>query len=443
MSPALPDGDKTSLRPYISPMRNPFARNSCALLLWSLLLLAAAPLSAVGPEWPQWGGPRRDFHVPDVSLSASWPEGGPPQLWRRPLGQGYSAIAVSGGRLYTMVREKDDEEIVVALAAGDGKTVWEHRYPVDLGGLRLNYGKGPHSTPLVAGGRVFAIGTTGKLSVLDAAGGAPVWSRQLWEVMRGNEIARGYGTSPIAYHDTVITIVGGDGNGAVAFDQADGDVVWQSQDFHASQSSPILVDVDGREQLVVFVADTIAGLDPASGELLWEHPHRSTAAYNVSTPVWGEEDHLLFMSSAYGSGSRVLRLGYAGGEATVEEVWAHTRMRIHFTNAVRIGGTVYGTTGQTGAKMLAAVDVETGEMPWRERAVGRANLVVAGDKVVALDEDGRLLLAELSPRGLSVLAETQLFESKSWTVPTLVGRVLYARDEQSIVALELPGPAAE
>ncbi|MEE8524018.1 MAG: hypothetical protein V3T72_08805, partial [Thermoanaerobaculia bacterium] len=146
-------------------------------------------------------------------------------------------------------------------------------------------------------------------------------------------------------------------------------------------------------------------------------------------------------SSAYGSGSRVLRLGYDDGKAIAEELWHQTRMRIHFTNAVRIRGHVYGTTGQTGAKMLAAIDVESGEVAWRDRAIGRANLVVAGDKVVVLDEDGRLLLTELSPEGIAVDAETQLFESKTWTVPTLVGRILYVRDEESIVALELPGPS--
>ncbi len=433
--------DKRLRATYNSPMSS-FLVIPRRAVVAGLLLSAAAALPAAGQEWPQWGGPERDFRIADASLAAAWPADGPPQRWHRPLGEGYSAIVVSGDRLYTMYRRRDDEEIVIALAAADGETVWEHRYEVDLGGLRLGYGKGPHSTPLIADSRVFAAGTAGTLSVLDATNGEPLWSHELWGAMGGNEIARGYGASPIAYRDTVILPVGGAGSGVVAFAQEDGRVVWKSQDFEASQSSPILIEVAGHQQLVIFVADTVAALDPATGESLWQHPHRSTAVYNVSTPVWGAGD-LLFTSSAYGSGSRILRLAYEGEQPTVEELWHTTRMKVHFTNAVRIGDHIYATTGQTGAKMLAAVDVHGGELAWRDRSVGRSNLVVAGDKTLVLEEDGRLLLTELSPEGITLLAETQLFDDRSWTVPTLVGHVLYARDEKSIVALELPTATEE
>ncbi|MEE8526118.1 MAG: PQQ-binding-like beta-propeller repeat protein [Thermoanaerobaculia bacterium] len=383
------------------------------------------------------GRSRAQFPRAEQALAATWPEDGPRELWRRELGGGYSAITVVDGRLYTMYRLKDDEEIVISLTADDGETLWEHRYEASLDGLRVAYGKGPHSTPLVTGGRIFTIGMTARLTALDAASGRRIWWRGLWQALRGNQIARGYAASPVAYRDLVITTVGNAGRAVMAFAQADGRIVWQSQDFRASQSSPIVIDVGGRDQLVIFATDTIAGLDPISGELLWQHPHKSSLSYNISTPVWGS-DGLLFMSSAYGSGSRMLRLGSDGDAPTVEELWKQDRLRIHFTNAVRIGDHVYGTTGQTGAKMLAAVDVHSGEIDWRDRAVGRANLLAAGDKAVILDEDGRLLLAELSPEGLEILAETQLFESQSWTVPTLVGQILYARDEETLVAVELP-----
>ena len=403
----------------------------------ALAFALALPAEA---EWPQWGGPQRDFQLPDVKLAAEWPAGGPKQLWSRELGEGYSAIAAVGGRLYTMYRQEDDEEIVAAFDAADGEVAWQHRYPAPTPGkLRLGYGKGPHSTPLVTVGRVFAVGTTAILSALDAAGGELLWRHDLWQDLGGSLLLRGYASSPIAYRGTVIVTVGEAGHALVAFAQADGREVWRTGDFKGSQSSPILIEVGGREQLVAFVSDAVAGIDPATGEVLWTHPHPAGLSYNISTPLWEPADRLLFLSSAYGGGSRALKLGIQDGKPTVEELWESSRMKVHFTNAIRVGDHVYGASGGSGGAILAAIDLSDGELAWKDRAVRRANLLrLAGNRALILEADGRLLLADLTPEGIEIRAETQLFDGRAFTVPTLVGHILYARDRHWMVALELP-----
>jgi hypothetical protein len=165
-------------------------------------------------------------------------------------------------------------------------------------------------------------------------------------------------------------------------------------------------------------------------------PHPADYGVNVAMPVWGD-DRLLFVSSAYNGGSRVLRLGRAQGKVTVEEVWANKRVRIHFGNAVRLGSRVYASNGDFGAAPFAAVDVATGEMPWRDRSVARSTVIGAGPYLILLDEDGRLALATPGQEGLTVHAKAQITDGQAWTAPTLVGTTLYVRDRRQIMALDL------
>ena len=254
--------------------------------------------------------------------------------------------------------------------------------------------------------------------------------------MGGKKLDRGYSRcSPIAYNDKVIVTVGGPGQAVVAFRQTDGEIVWKKHDFIPSPASPLLIDVDGQEQLVVFMANEIVGLNPTTGDLLWSHPHVTKWGLNISTPVWGE-DNLLFCSSAYGVGSRVLKLSRNDDKTIVEELWHNPRIRIHFGSVVRIGDYLYGTSGDFAAVFLCAIDVKTGKMAWQQR-FPRASLILADNKLFILDEGGGLTLASVDPTGLKILAETSLFSSRSWTIPTLVGKTLYLRDRKLMMAVDV------
>jgi outer membrane protein assembly factor BamB len=403
-----------------------------------LALLGALLLPLVGsrPAWPQWGGPNRDFTTSDPGLAESWPNGGPRTIWRRPLGDGFSAIVSDGETLFTLYRDGADD-VIVSLDAATGRTRWETRLPSpfqETCSERL--GPAPRAAPLLTGGRVISVSAGGQLRSLDQRTGALQWTLEL--VPPGSETAKpcGYATSPIAYKDTVITMAGGPSRGVVAIDAATGRERWSSQDFVNGYSSPILVDLDGRPELIAFTAGEVSGLNPDNGALEWTRPHPADFGVNVAMPIFGA-DRLLFVSSAYNGGSRVLRLTRTASGVSADEIWAHRRVRIHFGNAVRIGDTIYASNGDFGTAPFAAVDVTTGDMLWRDRAVGRATLIAAGRRLVILDEEGVLTLATPGDAGLQVHAQATIFDERSWTAPTLVGTALYARDRREIVALDL------
>ena len=392
--------------------------------------------------WPQWGGARRDFKSGSKGLANSWPENGPRKLWERALGQGHSSIVSDGARLYTMYR-RGEREYVVSLDAGSGRTLWEHEYAAPiLPKMDTNYGVGPHSTPLLAGELVCSVGATGKLLCLNRATGKRVWGHDLWADFNGSRINVGYSSSPIAFKETIIVQVGGAGASLMAFNRRDGSVAWQAQDFRNSSSSPIIIDVDGEEQLVAFMHNEVVGLNPGNGELLWRHAVSAEwdFHFNISTPVWGE-GNLLFVSAAYDMGGRVLHLsktnGRAGGKTLVRELWQSERARVHKENAVRLGDVIYASTGHLGPAFFTAIDVRTGKILWQDRTFSHASFLYADGKFIILDEDGTLGLATPTPTGLNVHSSVELLSGTSWTVPTLVGTTLYIRDRRNIMALRL------
>jgi outer membrane protein assembly factor BamB len=311
---------------------------------------------------------------------------------------------------------------------------------MDYGTWLRQGGAGPYATPLLLGRAVYTVGTTGRFHALDRSTGEILWEHDLDRKfeMRGY---RGYAPSPIVYGGNILLPIGGEGQGVVAFDPASGAVVWKNQDFPLAPASPILIDVDGQDQLVVFTPSEVVGLDPRNGSALWSHPHETNYGLNISTPVWGE-GNLLFTSSAYNGGSRVIRLSRANGKTEVEELWSSNRLRLHFGNAMRLGNLILGSSGDFGPAFFIAVDVETGEEVFRERTFARSQMLLAGSKLVILDEGGDLAIASAGPDGLKVHARAPLLTENAWTPPTLLGTRLYVRDRKNILALELGHGAA-
>jgi len=405
-------------------------------LILALLAMAPSPALAQSTDWTQWGGPHRDFKSDVTGLAAAWPASGPRRLWSRELGDGYSAIAVEGGKLYTMYRS-GEQDVVVSLEAATGKTVWEYRYDAPFTSeYVLEQGPGPRAMPLVVGNQVYAAGATAKFHCLDKQTGKVIWAHDLVLEFNGTVRVRGYSCNPIAYKNTVIMMVGGAGHAIMAFNQKDGTVAWKKQDFDKSYSSPLLIKVDGQDQLVALMYGQIIGVDPNNGDLLWSHPHPTESGVNVSMPVWGE-DNLLFCSSGYDGGSRVLKLTRNGNKTVVEQVWASKLMRIHFGNAIRVGNYVYASSGDFGPAPFTSIDVKTGQVTWRNRGVSRASAVLADGRFILLDEDGNLALATPTPEGLKINSKVELLTSYAWTVPTLAGTTLYVRDRRTIMACDL------
>jgi outer membrane protein assembly factor BamB len=433
------------------PVRNPSISRRvilAAAMAAAMLGAPVAPRGAAATDWLQWGGAGRNFMPEAAGLASSWPPGGPKRLWTRPLGEGHSAILAEGGRIYTMYRplqrsgerrgqDRGQEEVVLALDAASGKTAWEFTYPAPTSGLDFSQGAGPHSTPLISGNRIYATSTRKELFALDKTTGKVVWSHDFMKEYGAPPPGRGYACSPTLHNGTIIVTVGGRGQAVAAFNQQTGALAWKTGDFDESPASPLLVDVDGQLQLVLFAGDKVAGLDPANGRVLWSHPHKTDWGLNISTPVWSPTSHLLFVSSAYSTGSRALELRQAAGKTTVAEKWFSGRMRVHIGTVINLGDYVYASSGDFGPSFLSAVDLKTGKIAWQDRSFSRAQLLYADGKLIILDEDGNLGLATISPQGLKVLSRAPVLANVAWTPPTLAGTTLYVRDRKTIAAFNL------
>jgi len=413
------------------------------------LALLSTPVTLRGQSsasWLQWGGPTRNFVSDSKGLASTWPAGGPKKLWSRALGEGHSSIAVENGRLYTLYREinrsaqgTNHEEVVAAFEAATGKTIWEFKYPASTAGIDFTQGLGPHSTPLIVGNRIYTTSSRSELFALDKASGKRIWSHDMIAEYRAVPAGRGYTCSPIFHNGLVIVTMGGPDQAVAAFDAQTGKLAWKGGYFVWAPASPILIDVDGQTQLVVFGGDVITGMDAANGRVLWSHPHKTDWGLNISTPVWSAGDHLLFVSSAYGTGSRALELRQKDGKTAVVEKWVSRRMRVHIGTVIRIGDYVYGSSGDFGPAVISAVDMKTGAIAWQDRSFSRAQMLYADGKLVVLDEDGTLGLATVSPHGLTVLARANVLTNLAWTPPTLVGTSLYVRDRKTMAAFDLGG----
>ena len=403
--------------------------------LFTIVASALISVPAFG-QWPQWGGPGRDFRANASGLATKWPDEGPKRLWSRPLGGGFSSIALDEGRLFTMYRSGDDE-IVVALSAETGKTIWEHKIAAPMiEGIDTKFGKGPNATPTVVGDKVYTLGVTGMLHGLDKKTGKVVWSHDLIKEFGATPPEFGFSSSPIVHKKSLVAAVGGKGCGMMAFDLTSGSVLWQKHDFENTYSSPIVINVDGQDQVVTLVDREVVGLNPVDGELLWRHEHINQWKTNISTPVWGK-DNLLFTTSGGEAGSRVLKLSRKGGKTTVKEVWAHKKASVGQSNVIRVGDHLYGCAGHGASSFITGVHLETGETTWRERGYRQAMMIYGDGKFIILDGEGMLSLATATPEAFTVLSTFRLFEDKSWTIPTLDGTRLYARDLKTITALDL------
>ncbi len=278
----------------------------------------------VSAQWPQWGGKNRDFVADAKDLAASWPEEGPKKIWSRPFGSGHSSVAFVDDRLYAMYREPEAEvlddpmgpiavtkkvEVVLALDTQTGKIIWEHKYeaaPLPEGTIGAENIRGPNATPLVHEGKVYAFGATGNLHCLDQTTGKPAWSHDVLAEYGARMPDFGFASSPLMYENSLILPVGGPGVGVMAFDPTSGNVLWKKHDFAGTHSSPILIRVDGRDEIVLLAGAEVVGMDPVTGEIEWRYPFQS----KVMTPLWGN-DGILFISSPVtfpDRGSRGLKL---------------------------------------------------------------------------------------------------------------------------------------
>lgn len=380
-------------------------------------------------EWPQWRGMNRDGISKETGLLKNWPAEGPKVVWKVPVGDGYSAISVSGERLYTM-EAKDKDEFVVCLDAATGKEIWRSRTDANF----INdQGNGPRGTPTVDGNVVYALGAQAGLSALDAKSGKKIWEKDLQKELGAKLPIWGVSSSPLVEGELLIVPVGGsEQNAVVAFDKKSGNIIWKSQTDEPGYSSPIAIVLGGVRQIVAFSGTALLSLSPKDGKLLWKYPWKTDWFVNAATPIFIPEDKL-FISTGYDHGAALLRIRPAAGRTTVEELWLSKGMKNHFNSSVFQNGHLYGFDNAT----LKCIDAATGEEKWKKSGFGKGSLILADGNLIVLSERGQLLLVEATPVEYKEKGSAQVLQGKCWTHPSLSGGKLYLRNQKELLCLDL------
>ncbi len=398
------------------------------------VILAAS--AARGGDWPQILGPgRTGVAAADERLADSWPAGGPRPLWKRPVGVGHAGVAVVGGRVILFHRE-ENREIVEALDAATGKTLWRDDHPTtfrpQVGGC-----DGPLCTPVVHAGTVITFGAQGVLSAHDLATGARRWSRQAHREFAAPEGYFGAGSTPLVVGDRVIANVGGRGDaGIVAFALDTGATLWQKSAEAASYSAPVAVDVAGRPHVLMVTRLSCLLVDPATGEERWRFAFGQRGpTVNAASPVVIGGDRLL-VTSAYGIGC----LCAAFDDTAARPVWqGEGPLATQYCTPVLVGGHLYCLDGRDDQPPAALVCVEaaTGREVWRERLDAYGTLLAADGKLVVAKTDGELVLVRPDPAGLDVRSRCRPLAGTVRALPALAAGRLYLRDDATLTCLDV------
>jgi outer membrane protein assembly factor BamB len=390
---------------------------------------SAAQAAETGADWPGFRGPGRDSIVRGVRIETDWSKSPPVELWRQPIGPGWSSFAVRGDLLYTQ-EQRGDDEIVAAYSVTTGKPVWRHRDAARF--WESNAGAGPRATPTVSNGRVYTFGATGILNALDAGNGAVVWSRNAAADTDVKVPIWGFASSPLVVDDVVIVAAAGK---LVAYDVATGQPRWYGPDGGGGYSSPHLMTIDGVAQILLLSSAGATSVAPLDGAVLWEHAWPGGAIVQPALTADGDVlIHALAMTG--GMGTRRLAVAHGSGRWTVEERWTSNGLKPYFNDFVVHQGHAFGFDGS----YLAAIDLEDGKRKWKGGRYGQGQLVLLPDQglLLVLSEQGELALVKAAPDQFTELARLSAIEGKTWNHPVLVGDLLLVRNGQEMVAFRLP-----
>ncbi len=387
---------------------------------------AAAPAVEADARWPGFRGPGRDGVVAGPPIRTDWAASPPVELWRHPVGPGWSSFAVAGGRIYTQ-EQRGEEEVVASYDAATGEPVWRHGDPARF--WEANAGAGPRATPTLSGGRLYTLGATGIVNALDAADGAVIWSRDAAADTGAERPYWGFSGSPLVVGDLVVVAAAG---ALVGYDLATGEPRWLGPDGGDSYSSPHLATLDGVEQVVLLSKSGAVGVAPADGALLWEHPW---PGYPIVQPARTADGDLL-LSVTSQSGLRRLAVARRAGRWTAEELWTSPRLKPYFNDFVVHRGHAYGFDGS----ILAAIDLADGARVWKGGRYGNGQMVLLPDQdlLLVLSEQGELALVAAKPDGFDELARFPALEGKTWNHPVLVDDLLLVRNDREMAAFRLP-----
>jgi outer membrane protein assembly factor BamB len=406
----------------------------------------AVDLATTTPnDFPQFLGPHRSLTVDSVRLANDWSKHRPKLIWKKEkFGEGLSGFAVVNGNAVTM-EQYGDQEMVTCYDVKTGRLqwLWHHTARFESPLAR----NGPRSTPAIHQGKVYALGATGKFVCLDGANGKLLWQHDLLDEFgispqeESQDLSFGRANSPLIVDDLVVIPIGGSRANRVtlaAFDKNTGKLAWKGGEHHICYSSPALAKLAGVEQILIVNEDTVSGHDPRTGKQLWEFewPGHSSQDANSSQAVPVAPDKV-FVSKGYGQGAALYQLkADKSGKLTPKELWHKKKVLLtKFTNVAMRDGYVYGLSNG----VLECIELKTGERQWREGRYGHGQVLLVGDLLLVLTEEGMVVLVEATPENSNrVLGQFDAVEGTTWNNLALYGRYLLVRNSQQAACFELP-----
>jgi len=420
---------KESLRSF----NKQFSKTLC---LCASVATFAFPIFAA--DWPQFLGPNRNGISSETNLATVWPHDGPPILWQKNVGQGFSGPSVASGKLILFHR-LNDKETVECLNAKTGDPIWKFDYPTSYQD-DFGFDEGPRATPTIADGKVFTFGAEGELHCLDFATGKKLWSVDCKKEFHSAKGFFGMACSPLVEGNLVILNIGGtDSAGIVALEKPTGKLVWKSTDHEAGYSSPIAASLNGKRSVLIFTRSGLVALNPVDGKIRFEFPWRSrnNASVNAATPLVSGDS--IFISASYGTGAALLR----AKENSVEKIWSGDDMLSnHYATSILRDGFLFGIHGRADPGFqprasLRCVELQTGKLRWTEENFGAANLLLAGEQLLILTEKGELISAAATPKEFKILNRAQILPFEARAFSALADGLFYARSKNKLVCVDL------
>jgi outer membrane protein assembly factor BamB len=407
------------------------------LMLALLLTLESAIAVEPAGEWPQHLGPNRNGISTETGLLDAWPESGPKEVWRVKGGVGMSGLAISRSQLLTMV-QRGGQQKLIALSADKGEPLWE----TDIAPAYKNQmGDGPRATPTIAGEQVFVFTGEGILAAVQFKDGKLLWSHDVLDEHNGEPADYGMACSPLVVEGKVMVTAGAPGAAVVAYDAKSGKLAWSAGDDLPGYSSPALLNVGGREQVVAYTGGSVMGLKAGTGEVFWRHPYETDFGCNIATPIAYKDQ--VFVSSGENHGSVLLALKNVGDQYKASEVWSSygpkSVLRNEWQTSILLGEYLYGFDNVGGAgpvSHLTCVNAATGKPAWQQARFGKGNMIAAEDKLFMSTLAGELVIARASPKKYDELGR-KVVVGKTRQAPALAGGLLYLRDDKEIVCLDV------
>ena len=378
--------------------------------------------------WAGFRGPGRNSVVHGVRINTDWSATPPVELWRKPIGPGWSSFSVQGDLIFTQ-EQRGDDEIVACYRLSTGVPVWRHRDHTRF--YESNGGAGPRATPTLDRGRVYAFGATGMLNALDARTGAVIWSRNAAADTKRKQEFWGFTSSPLVLDDAVVVAVAGT---LASYDLATGKPRWIGPQHGGSYSSPYLVTIDGVQQILLLAPPGVISVAPADGKLLWEHTWDGGA---IVQPNMTEDGDILIsaMTMTGGEGVRRLNVSNASGAWKIDERWTSNGLKPYFNDYVVHKGHAYGFDNS----IMSCIDLADGKRVWKGGRYGNGQVFLLADQDVLLvtTEEGEIALVSATPDKFTELAKIPALDGKTWNHPVLVGDRLLVRNGQEMAAFRL------